>query len=212
MKRVSLYLVCMLCFCAFPISGAVSKVSLAGFYAFESMEETITILGTSSSADVSGTSIGLAIKGTSYRSPSSNLGFSYTARVGKVNTMTIEGNEIDVSDYPIGWDIGIGIAYQQPVAEHTLIEAGGGIQIGRDSQTENSGGNVITTEIIFFYLSSFLEVNYSITDTMFFNLGLNSMVPMGGNVTIKNENLSLEGDIEATGFLFAPYVGLSFAY
>ncbi len=159
MKKTTLALVLIGFLAVVPIFGATSKISVGGFYTFETIN-SISAGNTVLITDAKGNSIGAYAKGTSYFSPSSPIGVSYMARFGKLTSMEVRGTSTDVSDEPIGWDVSLGVAIQQPIHIDAFFEGSIGIMIANDSYTDNSTSpsTSVTTSLYSFTLLA--ELNY----------------------------------------------------
>ncbi|MGH0054062.1 MAG: hypothetical protein ACQ5SW_11785 [Sphaerochaetaceae bacterium] len=212
MRKVVIMGVALLVLANIPLLAGISKATVSGYYSVEKTEQYLDFSGPNTAIDIESTSMGLLMKGSSFTNLRNQLGFSYTARVGKTTEQKIDGSDEDVSDIPLRWDIGFYLACQQDVSYSTFIEAGAGFQFGIESETWTSGGSTYSWEMLSAYVAGYLELNYAVTATTFLNIGAQALIPFGGTVTVSSDNISLDSDIEMSGFAFVPYVGLSLAF
>lgn len=211
MKKTTLALVLIGFLAVVPIFGATSKISVGGFYTFETIN-SISAGNTILITDAKGNSIGAYAKGTSYFSPSSPIGVSYMARFGKLTSMEVRGASTDVSDEPIGWDVSLGVAIQQPINIDAFFEGSIGIMIANDSYTDNSTSpsTSVTTSLYSFTLLA--ELNYALNQTAFLNVGIHVILPLSGTTKISAGGFSVSQDYSVDGFTLSPYVGVSMAF
>ena len=211
MKKTTITLVIIALLTSIPMFGATSKVSVGGFYTSETID-SISAGGTVLTTNAKGNSLGAYVKGTSYFSSSSSIGMSYMARFGKLTSLKVSGTSMDVSDEPIGWDASIGVAFQQPINRDAFFEGVAGIMLALSSDTDNST-TPATTLITTLYSFTFMaELNYALSQTTFFNVGIQGILPLTGSVEMSSGGFSLAQDYSVDGFTLSPYVGVSMAF
>ena len=211
MKKTAITLVIIDLLTSIPMFGATSKVSVGGFYTSETID-SISAGGTVLTTDAKGNSLGAYVKGTSYFSPSSPIGVSYMARFGKLTSLKVSGTSMDVSDEPIGWDVSLGVAFQQPINMDAFFEGAIGVMIANDSETDDSTSpsTSVTTSLYSFTLLA--ELNYALNQTTFLNVGIQAILPLSGSMKASIVGFSASQDYSVHGFTLHPYVGVSMAF
>ncbi len=211
MKKTTIALVIIALLTSIPMFGATSKVSVGGFYTFETID-SISAGGTVLTTDTKGNSLGAYVKGTSYFSPSSSIGVSYMARFGKLTSLKVSGTSTDVSDEPIGWDASIGVAFQQPINRDAFFEGVAAIMLAISSDIDNSTTPATTLTTTLYSFTFMAELNYALSQTTFFNVGIQGILPLTGSVELSSLGFSLAQDYTIDGFSFSPYIGISLAF
>ncbi len=207
-KRVGLMSI-MVILALLPVFAGVNKMSVGISYAMASGTETLTFLGVTGESKSESSAIEVKVQGTSFFSPSSNLGLSYKASGAKALSVTIDGVEYDPKDDPLMWKAGAFAAYQIPTSSAMFAELGVGAEFSSQSVTD-SGVTLTVTE---FSVAAYGEINYSFkTNNMFLNAGVSISYPLGGTVSGSVGGVTLSGDISSTVLTIAPYVGFTFAY
>lgn len=211
MKKATIALVFIGFLVLLPMFGATSKISIGGFYTFETID-SISSNGTVMTTDAKANSLGAYVKGTSYFSPSSPIGISYMARFGKLTSMEVSGSAVDVSDEPIGWDLSLGVAFQQPINLDSFFEGGIGIMIASNSETDDSTSPSTSATITLFSFTFLAELNYALNQTTFLNVGIHAILPLSGTMEASAGSFSVSQDYSVDGFTLSPYVGVSLAF
>ncbi len=211
MKKFYVLLLSVLALATVQLIAQTNKVSVGGFYSFETID-SIIIDSTEIATDAKANTLGGYIKGTSFLSPTSSLGINYMARFGKVTSMEIGGTSVDTSEEPIGWDFMLGLVIQQPLEMDSFFELGGGIVMSLDSETDNSGSIPVETTLTLFSLSLLAEINYSLDPSTYLNIGVQGLIPLFGTIEGSSGGITMSYDYSIDGFTLSPYVGVSVAY
>jgi len=182
--------------------GAIDKISIGGTYAME------TITRGNSSVEEKMTSAGVVVHGSSYFSPTSDVGAKYWLAIRKPLTWTEDNNSLDVTDVPIYVDAGAAVAYQVPVNHEIFLETGAGFQYSLQSTTES----LITVQLGTFYLSAFAELNYAVQSNFFLCAGVVAGIPLYIDGSIKIGGYTWSETGSAKGVYIAPYAAVSFVY
>ncbi len=206
-KRVGLMSI-MVILALLPVFAGVNKMSVGISYAMASGTETLTFLGVTGESKSESSAVEVKVQGTSFFSPSSNLGLSYKASGAKALSVTIDGVEYDPKDDPLMWKAGAFAAYQIPTSSAMFAELGVGAEFSSQSVTD-SGVTLTVTE---FSVAAYGEINYFFNTNMFLNAGVSVSYPLGGTVSGSSGGVTLSGDVSSTVFTIAPYVGITFAY
>ena len=206
-KRVGLMSI-MVILALLPVFAGVNKMSVGISYAMASGTETLTFLGVTGESKSESSAIEVKVQGTSFFSPSSNLGLSYKASGAKALSVTIDGVEYDPKDDPLIWKAGAFAVYQIPTSSAMFAELGVGAEFSSQSVTD-SGVTLTVTE---FSVAAYGEINYFFNTNMFLNAGVSISYPLGGTVSGSSGGVTLSGDVSSTVFTIAPYVGITFAY
>lgn len=206
-KRVGLMSI-MVILALLPVFAGVNKMSVGISYAMASGTETLTFLGVTGESKSESSAVEVKVQGTSFFSPSSNLGLSYKASGAKALSVTIDGVEYDPKDDPLIWKAGAFAAYQIPTSSAMFAELGVGAEFSSQSVTD-SGVTLTVTE---FSVAAYGEINYFFNTNMFLNAGVSVSYPLGGTVSGSSGGVTFSGDVSSTVFTIAPYVGITFAY
>ncbi|MDY0303962.1 MAG: hypothetical protein RBQ65_04830 [Sphaerochaeta sp.] len=189
-----------------PVFAGVNKASVAATYALSGGKKSVA--GITPETERKETAFGVKAQGTSFFSQKSNVGLSYKLGFLKPLTETVGSVKKDIDDGPLTWLFGVGAAYQIPATKTMFVELGA----GADYSTNSTTSSITTTTISIFSIAAHAEINYAFNSNIFLNAGVGLSYPLGGTVKLSSGGSSVSQDYDSSMFMFAPYVGVTFAY
>ncbi len=191
------------------VFATVSSASLGGFYSYEQITQKFNA-GTFQDTR-EGTTIGLALRGSTFFKHTGKFGLRYDVRAGKMLNLSVDGQEVD-SLGTIGMDLGVGVAYQQPVTYVSYIEAGLGVRATGGLLDYTQGGADMVDNHAFLGLSAFVDYNHALLNKLVLNVGANAKMPLVGYVKAGTKNNPTEGTVSVSGIEISPYIGVSYVF
>ncbi len=189
--------------------ATVSSASLGGFYSYEQITQKFN--KSSVEDKIAGSTIGLALRGSTFFKNTGKFGLRYDVRAGKMLNLTVDGESVDTLG-TIGMDLGVGVAYQRPVTYVSYIEAGLGVRATGGLRDYTQGGTDMVDNHAFFAVAAFLDYNHALLNKLMLNIGANAKMPLIGYVQAGAKSSPTEGAVTMSGVEISPYVALSYLF
>lgn len=210
MKKLNLVVLCIVLFSVLPVFGGVGKLSFGSFYDFQRIDSVI-VEDVQLNTDFKSGSLGWYVKGTTFFSPSGNLGLSYMVRSGKTVTMESGDSQVELEDEPMLWDFSVGAAFQQPITQKMILELAAMLMYESDSEvlfaSESSRVDVSMLSI-----TALAELNYRLGDRVLLTTGLQASIPLSTTIGLSIGNTTLSQQYKVKGMTFTPSIGVSLAF
>ncbi len=191
------------------LCATVSSASLGGFYSYEQITQKFS---KGNSEDTrAGTTIGLALRGSTFFKNTGKFGLRYDVRAGKMLDLSVDGQPVD-SLGTIGMDLGVGVAYQRSVTYVSYIEAGLGVRATGGLRDYTQGGADMVDNHAFLAVAAFLDYNHALLNKLVLNVGANAKMPLIGYAVAGAKNSPTEGAVSVSGIEISPYVGVSYVF
>ncbi|MCK9548386.1 MAG: hypothetical protein M0Q37_07745 [Sphaerochaeta sp.] len=209
MRKLGTLMLLVLIVPSLTLLAAVSSASLGGFYSYEQITQRFSRSNVEDR--IEGTTIGLALRGSTFFKNTGKFGLRYDLRAGKMMNLRIDGKEVDTLG-TIGMDVGVGVAYQQPITYVSFIEAGLGIRAAGGMRDYSQGGADMVDNHAFLGIAAFLDYNHALLNKLVLNIGANAKMPLVGYAKIGPKADPTEGAVTMDGIKISPYVGVSYVF
>lgn len=164
------------------VFATVSSASLGGFYSYEQITQKFNA-GTFQDTR-EGTTIGLALRGSTFFKHTGKFGLRYDVRAGKMLNLSVDGQEVD----------SLGIRATGGLLDYT------------------QGGADMVDNHAFLGLSAFVDYNHALLNKLVLNVGANAKMPLVGYVKAGTKNNPTEGTVSVSGIEISPYIGVSYVF
>lgn len=206
MRRSLIFLLIVLLMPAASLGARVSAASVGGFYSYGNSIESF------SKDSMFGSTVGLALRGSTLFKKSGRLGLRYDVLAKKALDLRADGTAAQDLD-AIGMDLGVGLAYQRPITYISYIEAGLGLRAAGGLGDYTYKGAAMIDNHALLGLAAFVDYYHALHNNVILNIGANAKMPLFGYARSGAKSNPSEGVVlSIVGIEVSPYVGVSYLF
>ncbi|MDD5704167.1 MAG: hypothetical protein PHU23_19205 [Dehalococcoidales bacterium] len=212
MRRITIALLILASVCLVPVYSASSHIGVDGGVSFSKETSTISFGGASVTGESTGISGQFILNGVTFFDKT-NLGIGYMAGFGKAISGTLNGEDVDVSNYPLSWLVGLTGVYHISVNSELSAEIGAGLlyESSTDSEEIEEGTTVdVTVSTISIVLNGGLV--YNLTENLAVSLRGIISTPMYTTWKFSSGGFSYEQEVRVVGIAGAPQIGIVYTF